>query len=57
MAMQRLTTTEPDDSQIEVAIAAMSEVLRQEPESPGESGQQNGPKAQNETRQQNMPEA
>lgn len=32
MAMQRLTTTEPNDAQIEVAIAAMSEVLKHEPE-------------------------
>ena len=32
MAMQRLTTKEPDDEQIETAIAAMSEVLRHEPE-------------------------
>jgi uncharacterized protein YqhQ len=34
MAVQRLTTSEPDDMQIEVAIAAMSEVLKHEPEQP-----------------------
>jgi len=34
MAMQRLTTTEPDDNQIEVAIASMTEVLKHEPEQP-----------------------
>ena len=32
MMMQRLTTSEPDDAQIEAAIAAMTEVLKHEPE-------------------------
>ncbi|MCL2699123.1 MAG: DUF1385 domain-containing protein [Defluviitaleaceae bacterium] len=34
MMIQRLTTKEPDDAQIEIAIAAMSEVLKHESEQP-----------------------
>ncbi len=36
--LQKITTQEPDDSQIEVAIASFDEVLRREEEAAGAAG-------------------
>ncbi|MCL2351244.1 MAG: DUF1385 domain-containing protein [Firmicutes bacterium] len=38
MCVQRMTTAEPDDGQIETAIAAMNGVLEAEPDKPADSG-------------------
>ena len=43
--LQKITTQEPDDSQIEVAVTSFEEVLRREAEATPSSGQSPGPSA------------